>query len=491
MRLSPTFFRSNAALPQGQLSEPERGEAGADSEQWIRELAGGGPDVNPELTGSAKFAVYDEMRKTDPTIKSLLWIPSLAIRGANWGLEPRDEREGLDRLLADFVAANLGLEGEDGWLDLSWSKLTQQGLEEMVWGCMLEELVWGEIRSWRDADGDEHLVRPLARLAPRLPATVSKFERATDGAIAQVTQQLPNTRPIPGSKLSYLVFEQEAGRWDGVSLLRPAWGSWRIKKALLVAAGIGWDRFAMGLPVIWHPETPEGEERAKQIGRNVRSHERAYVHFPVPSGGSKADSEWALEILNAAATLADPTPLIKLLSDQQAEAGLLNFMRLGLGETGARATAEAQANPFYLACEAIADDLRRERMRQVIRRLIEVNFGAEAAAAHCPRLTVSRIVPRDLETIARALGLLSTAGFAFTDRAATDDVRELVGFPKLPRSLEEQGISRARLQQILSSLGLDSQTFAKIVAALPEEVGLARNRAEGGPLPIGNGAGPA
>lgn len=478
------------AAPTGPLNDPPSGEAGADADRLANDLMDGGPDVNPELSGHPKFEVYDEMRKTDPTVKSILWVPSLVIRGASWGLEPKSS-DPLDRLIRDMVADQLGLEGELGWLDLSWSKLTQQALEMMAWGAMLEELVWGDVRSWRDADGDEHLVRPLARLAPRLPSTIRRVERNPDGSIRQVEQTLPGTRPIPGSKLTHMIFEQEAGRWDGVSLLRPAWGAWKIKKALLVSAGIGWDRFALGLPVVWHPDNPDAEQRARQIGRSIRSHERAYVHFPVPaSAGGRDQAEWGLEIMNAAATLGDPTPLIKMLSDQEAEAGLLNFMRQGLGETGARATAEAQANPFYLACEAVAQDLARERARQVIRPLVEVNFGKQAAEERCPLLTVSRIVPRDLTTIAQALGYLTAAGFTFTDRGAWDDVRDLVGFGRLPEDeLGEQGIGRARLVEILQRLGLDSDTFARIVSALPDDVGVARNRdgrmpMEGEPLPF-------
>jgi len=472
--------------------EPWRGEAGAEAEALFGDLAGGGPDVNPELTGSAKFAVYEEMSMTDPTVKALFWIPMLSIRGASWGINPKDEREGVDRMIRDFVAENLGLEDELGWMDLSWAKLTEQGLGMMRWGSMLEELVWGDVRTWRDQDGDEHLVRPLDRLSPRLPSTIQTFERNPDGSVKRIVQSISGTQPVKGEKLTYMVFEQRPGSWDGISLLRPAWGAWRIKKALLISSGIGWDRFAFGLPVVWHPDTPEGEQKAKQIGRSARSHERGYVNFPLPPGGSKEQAEWGLEILNAAQSLADPTPLIKLVSDQIAEAGLQNFMRQGLGQTGARATAETQANPFYLAVEAIAHDLRRERTRQVIRRLVEVNFGKEAAEHRCPVLTVGRIIPRDITAISQALSYLSAAGFTFTDRGAIDDLRELLGFGRLPNDLDDAGIPRPALMAAIESLGLDSETLAAIVNALPPDVGVARNRVtgngrvpqEGGPLPI-------
>lgn len=491
MRLATTLFRPSrtlAAAPQGAIREPAKGEAGAESEQLWADLMGGGPDFNPELSGSAKFPVYEEMAMTDPTVKSLIWIPMLSIRGAAWGLDPKDEAEPLDRLICDFVAQNLGVGDELGWMDLSWPKLVEQALGLMMrYGPCIEELVWDDVKPWRDGDGDEHLTRPLARLSPRLPSSIQNFERKPDGSIRRIVQNLSNTRPIPGEKLTYMVFEQRPGHWDGVSLLRPAWGAWRIKKSLLISSGVGWDRFALGVPVVHHPDTPADEQRAREIGRSLRSHERAYVNFPVTGGTTAKDAEWGLEILNAAQSLADPAPLIRLLSEQIAEAGLQHFMRQGLGQTGARATAETQADPFYLAVEAIASDLRRERMRQVVRRIVEVNFGKEASEQRCPVLTVSRIVPRDLVSISQALSYLSTAGFTFTDRGAIDDVRELLGFGALPNDLEAAGIPRAALMQALSSLGLDSATFASIVNALPDDMGIARNRvpAEGEPLQIG------
>jgi hypothetical protein len=472
-------------MPAGKVNDPAKGEAGAEAERLMTDLMGGGPDFNPELSGAAKFPVYEEMAATDPTVKSLIWIPMLSIRGASWQLDPKDEAEPLDRMICDFVAQNLGIGDELGWMDLSWPKLVEQALGMMMrYGPCLEELVWDDLKTWRDADGDEHLTRPLARLSPRLPSSIQNFERRPDGSILRIVQNISGTKPIPGEKLSYMVFEQRPGYWDGVSLLRPAWGAWRIKKSLLISSGIGWDRFALGVPVVYHPDNPADEERARNIGRSLRSHERAYVNFP--TDGPKEQSAWGLEILNAAQSLADPSPLIRLLSEQIAEAGLQHFMRQGLGQTGARATAEAQADPFYLAVEAIAGDLKRERARQVVRRIVEINFGKAAADDRCPNLTVSRIVPRDLVAISQALSYLSTAGFTFTDRGAIDDVRELIGFGRLPNDLEERGISRERLTAILTGLGLDPAALAAIVNALPADVGVARNTVpiEGGPIAL-------
>lgn len=481
MRLRSTLLRRYTDLPAGDLSSTIGGTAGADGDVWLGDLAAGGPDVNPALSGQAKFAVYDEMAKTDPGIKGLLLLFSLTARSAVWGLSPAAEGDPVAQAVRDFVAWDLGLEGKVGELDVSFGSTVAQAFEMALRdGPSLEELVWDDVREWRDADGDAHLVRPLARLAPRPASTIASVERDTKGRIGRVTQRLANTRPIPAEKLCLFVAMPEAGRWDGVSLLRPAWGPWRIKKELLIAAGIGWDRFAMGLPVVWHPDTPGGEAKARSIGRSIRSHERSYVNFPLPSGGGRDAAEWGLEILNAAATLADPTPLLRFVSEQIAEAGLQQFTKLGVTDTGSRAVGDVQAEAFYMAVSAFANELARERSRQVIRRLVALNFGEQIAELATPTLTVSKIASRNVETISRALSYLSAAGFTFTDRDAVDDVRDLLGFARLPDELHDSGIPRGELERILKGLGLDSQTFADIVNALPPDIGVARNRtAEG------------
>lgn len=482
MRLRSSFLtpsRGYADAPVGDITGPDRGEAGAEADSWLNDLLGGGPDVNPELQGGLKFLQYDEMRKTDASVKSVLMFLKLPVRSAVWGLEPAAD-DPVDRLIADFVAQNLGLEANDGWMTQSWDKLLEQGLSMLDMGACIEEFVWDDVKPWYDADGDAHLKRRLLRLAPRPCSSIDKVIRYPDGSIKRVEQNIAEARPIIHTverpKLSHMVFEEEAGRWEGVSVLRPAWGPWRLKRALMIAAGIGWDRFSMGLPVVHHPDTAEGEARAKSIGRSIRGHQRAYVRFPVPPGMTKEESEWALEIVNGAQTLADPTPLLKWFCDQIAEAGMQQFARQGMGETGARATAEVQVDPYFLAVQALANNIRRERSRQLIRTLVRVNFGEEAAERQVPNLTVSKIQARNVSVVASAIGILAGVGFTFTDREAQDDIREMLGLTALPDDLESMGIDRERLRQILAGAGLDETQLAEIVNSLPEEIGVARNR---------------
>ena len=489
MRLRSTIFdgRRYQALPTGELGTAAGGsEAGASSDSWYAEVLGGGPDVNPELTGSQKFPIFDEMASTDPTIKALLQFWSLPIRSAVWSLEPRVKDDPVALAIRDMVAWNLGLEDELGQMDLSWSG--QLGLTintGLKHGPAIEELVWGDIATWRDADGDPHLVRPLARLAPRPAKTIGKVIRS-QGLVSEITQVTPGTKPMPFDKVSYIVFDpEETGRWEGSSMLRPAWAAWRMKKALQIAAGIGWDRYASGLPIVFHPDNPDAEERAKKIGEQIRQHERAFVNFPSngPGQNGRPDSAWFLELLNGAATLADPVPLLRWFTEQESEAGLAMFSRLGSTDTGSRAVGEVQIDPFYLGVQSLAQLIRRERERQVIQAIVRTNFGAEAVELYTPKLTVTRIQARNVLVTAQAISYLSTAGFTFTDRGSQDDVREMLGFGKLEDAAQASGISLAALTAVLREQGLDSTTLAAIVNALPPEFGVARNTVpEGTPV---------
>lgn len=490
MPVRPTLFdrRAYGQLPTLNIDDAPRGEAGASSESWYLDVQGGGPDVNPELTGSAKFPIFDEMAMTDPTIKSMIQFWSLPVRSAVWGLEPADEAERFTIAVRDLVAWNVGLEGRMGQMESSWSKslgLTiSTGLKH---GPSIEELVWDDATDYRDADGDVHLVRPLARLAPRPAATIEQIIRR-NGRLDSITQNIAGTRPMKRDKVSYIVFDpDESGRWEGSSMIRPAWVAWRMKKALQIAAGIGWDRFASGLPVIYHPDDPESESRAKRIGRQIRQHEKAFVNFPTlgPSstGSGKPDVEWFLELVNGAQTLADPTPLLRWFADQEVEAGLANWSRLGRSESGSRAVGEVQIDPFFLGVQAVAHEVARERERQVFRRIVAVNFGDDVAEWATPKLTVSKIQARNVTTVAQAVSYFSAAGITFTDAGAINDFRELLGLGLLDDAAEVAGVEPADLLRALRAAGLDEATLQSILAELPPEIGLARNTA----LPEGSG----
>lgn len=391
-------------------------------------------DSNPDLMPPLRFITFNQMRNEDSAVRSALWMFKLSIRAANWGLEAASS-DPLDIAIRDACAWNFGYLDKLGVLDLSADEQHQQALLCLDFGSMFEEIVWGDVMAWRDADGDEHLLRPIARLAPRFPGTFRypdgiKVNKRT-GFIESITQVLPNTRPIPGQNLSYYALEREGTDWLGRSLLRSMYGPWKLKRAVMISSGMGWDRYAFGTPVVRYPDGggPGKKREAQDIGRNWRTHERGWVVLE-----GKKDQGWDVEIVGGSQTIGDASPMVRLYNDEIAMAALQQFTQLGRTGSGSRAVGDVQVEPFYLACQAIADSISMQKMRLQFRHFVDENFGP---AFDVPRLNVSKIQAKNIVTLTTAISSLADAGFHFTDPDTQDDVRDMLDLRKLPKEARD------------------------------------------------------
>lgn len=417
--------RRELAVTGTRADRPAPGADGADGDAgWWDAFRS--DDANPLWQDRAsRFRACDEMRKSSPSVKSTLLMMKLPMRAATWSFTPpRGSTDPTDKLVADACSWLFGLEDRPAAMSTTWDQTLSQALLKLDYGCMFGELIWKpEVQTFRDADGDEHLVFAPQRIAPRYPRTVDRIESdPVTGLIAKFTQNLPGTKPIPPEKLVVHVLERE-GDWFGTSLLRPMYGPWKLQKELMVAAGIGWDRFAAGIPWMKHPDTLNDSRKAKSVMRGVRSHEHAYVTYP--TGG---DWDWGIE--SGAGSLADPTPLIRLYSEQIAQAGLQQFSSLGTSAGGNRALGEVLIEPFFLAVQSIAGEVAAELLTDVVRPFVDANFGQ---GVPLPTLGASRIAVQNIATLTQAIADLSTAGFRFDDLETQNDIRSLLEM----RPLEE------------------------------------------------------
>lgn len=399
----------------------------------------GGHDTNPDLMGRLKYEVFREMALSDPAVRSLEWLYKLPIRSADWSLTPASE-DPLDLFVADFLAWQFGL-GEVipqrrhaiARLSQTWDQSLNQALLSLRYGAHGEELIFSDtIETYVDGDGDEHLVRPLARLAPRFAATVYEYEiNARTGEIDWIRQDTPKARPIPGDKLAWYVPDDAEQAFWGESLLRSAFGAWKLKREMLTATAIGWDRYSSGIPIVRYP-TGSGADKlreAENIGRNWRAHERGWVVLE----GTVLEG-WDVEIKNGNGTLPDPVPLLQHYDQQIAAAGIQQFSALGTTDTGSRAVGQVLQEPYFMALSAIAGMIAQTRMRRVFRRVIDVNFGKDVAV---PELTVRKITGKNISLLAQIIADLSGAGLSFTDPGTQNDLRDSLDLRHLPADVQK------------------------------------------------------
>jgi len=419
---------------EGKTKDPPKGVAGADGPQIYSEMIVGGEDLNREWDGRGKYPIIEEMRKSDPCVRSNLFMYKGPIIGADWSFDPADDGEAKDRLIADCASWQFGLEAPaTGPMDLGWKEGRRQDLLFLDFGAHFTEDSWDkDLTDWKDADGDVHKIRTLLRLAPRFASTVGEMDtdKAT-GAITKFIQDLPQASPIPPEKLTAYVFDREGNNLFGTSFLRSMFGAWRMKKAMMLSSAIGWDRYAAGVPVVRYPmgTSSTHEAKAKLIGRNYRQHERGYIVLE----GSKEEG-WDVEIIGGAATMADPVPLLNKYDEQMSMAGLTMFSQLGITQSGSRAVGDVLRDPYLEALGYVADLLIEAFSRGPLRRWVDHNFGREF---DLPILKVSGLAAKNIEMVVSAIATLSGAGFNFASPDDQDLVRNLLDFPALPEDLRK------------------------------------------------------
>jgi hypothetical protein len=209
------------------------------------------------------------------------------------------------------------------------------------------------------------------------------------------------------------------------------YGPWRLKKSLMIAAAIGWDRYSSGVPVVRYPKGAGSRAKREARGGGPQlPHPRTRLDHVRGHEGRRVGSRHH----RRSQTLADPTPLINLYNEEMATAGLQIFTRLGSSHHGSRAVGEVLADPYYLAVQSYAKDIAAMRMRGPFRAFVDINFGTNVKV---PILSVSKIQAKNMLVIAQAIQYLAAAGLNFTDRDTQNDLRDQMDLRHLPEPVQQ------------------------------------------------------
>lgn len=141
--------------------------------------------------------------------------------------------------------------------------------------------------------------------------------------------------------------------------------------------------------------------------------------------------------------------MLEYYRGEVAGAMLARFKELGQAQTGARATANVQAEVWYNALHAIARYLE-DSCNAALRRLIDKNYPN---VTRYPYLKASGIEARNVLEFAQAMTLLTNAGLLFADTPTREWVRNAVDAPAEDEEEAEMMTQAKALQQKLETLG--------------------------------------
>lgn len=338
-------------------------------------------EENQELRFPESIPVYDRMRSQDGHVESILSAVTLPVVKADWQLEGDVAPE-----VEQLVRESLGIpkpgeaRARNAGYGISWKDHITQCAPPMLWaGFMAFEQVYVV----NEATGQIH----LRKLAPRPPRTITRIEVAKDGGLEAIYQTpvwtpgmsvFEETR-ISVDRLVMYTHRKEGADWTGRSMLRAANKHWLIKDVLLRLDAQAAERNSMGIPVVSYDD-PSQKETAEAIAANARAGATAGVALP---------RGMSMKIIGTEGSTVDLIPRIRYHDQEIARSALAMFLDMTSNENGSRALAEPILDVFMDSVQAFADSIAETATEHVVRDLVRLNFGPEAA--------YPSVVPGDLK----------------------------------------------------------------------------------------------
>lgn len=420
-------------------------------------------EYNSKLQDIQGIALYDEMRKSDGTVKAVVLATSLPIRRAKWFIKSATEDE-RDKEIAEFVSASLF-----EYSSITWDDLLRQALLSLPLGVMIFEKVF----TVRTIDGVDRIV--WKKFAPRLPKSIQKWEMENGKMGIQQLKQGGALVDIPIEKLLIFVNEMEGENWWGTSILRAAYKHWYIKNNFYKIDAIAFERQGLGVPYAKMPDNYSEADRAKAetILKNLRAHHQAFIIEP-------HDYEIGFKDMMAK-TLRDPKESIQHHNREITKGVLATFLELGATDSGSRALSEDQSGLFLKSLEAVAGNIADAFNKFAIRQLVDMNFDNVDSY---PELTFNDIARVDVKNLSEAYKTLTEAGGIKSSEQDEQYFRELLDLPERDPDAEEPADDTTdeedENEEIIDELGMSDKkgtikkkeypTRSEIIASIKRSV---------------------
>lgn len=368
---------------------------------WLRR------EYNPALRDLQGLRKYDEMKRSDSTVRGALRAIKTPILGARWFVKPATD--GIrDKNIADFVTWNL-TEG----MSISFGQVIQEALLMLDYGYYMFEKVF------TDSDYRQPGKVCWQKFAPRHPMDVVSWDWDANGAPVAVEIYNPTiitgglissqTTTIDIDKLVVFTFDKEAGDLTGVPLLRSAYKPWYYKSQLEKIDAIQKERHGIGVPIIILPVGFSNDDKliAEQIGRNLRTNERAHVVLP---------PGWSIEFAKLQGQLTDALKSVEYHNTEILKNILATFIENRSGSP------EANQDLFLKSCRYVAEQIESVINLYCIPQLVNYNWSK---VKRYPQLKVRRIGEvTDWRTLSFALRNVIGAGIIRPDDPLEELVRE-------------------------------------------------------------------
>jgi hypothetical protein len=379
---------------------------------WTRE------ELLPELRDKLGIRKWYDMKRNDGTVRGALNLVKTPIRAARWFIQPASD-SALDKNISEFVEKNLFEK-----LNVDWAQLLDDILLCIDYGYMAFEKVYEFDRQGRVV---------LKKLAPRHPLDINQWVFDSNGGPAGLIMEpfvpygniggafsgfsdLPPDANlgqfIPISKLAIFSYEAEAGDLRGTSVLRSVYKHWYYKDTLYKIDAIQKERHGIGVPVIKLPPgfTPADKTLADEIGRNLRTNDRAHIVIP---------ANW--EIMFAKLE-GQPVDCIRSIEHHNMQIQV-NILAPFMDDSGSD---DSSMDMFFKSTRYLAKTVANIINKHIITQLVDLNF----TRGEYPTIRARRIGEwNDLRTWSFAFRNLVGSGALIPDDPMEAFIRDELDLP--------------------------------------------------------------
>ncbi len=375
------------------------------------------------LRGHMAADIFDKMRRQESEIKMVLSAVQNPIMDAKWDIEPGDDSADA-QMIADFIEHVLFSD-----MDKSWDQFVKEALTCVPFGFAVFELLDKVVLNhptWGSYNG-------IKSIAFRSPRTIYRWnlDKAT-GKLASVTQiafgDLQRLVEIPAPFLMVVTIDQEGDSYEGISMLRAAYGPFFRKQNYLKLMAIGIEKFAVPTPIGRIPNGKQNTEEAQNLITALQiysNHEQNYITLPAspPNSGG-----WDIELKPSS---FDPEKVQKAIDAEDkniVKSFLAQFLELGMTTSGGSwALAFNQSDFFLSAIEHIAKLISGRMNQGPIKRLVDLNFGPQAKY---PKLVHYGVSDKAGKELSETLKNLADSQVIIPDDELEGHIRQRYRFPK-------------------------------------------------------------
>ena len=378
-----------------------------------------------DLRGKEAADIFDKMRRSDPKVKMITSAMKNPIAAASWEISGTEDEETVSgaqqkELIEHILFNDMGK---------TWDRFVREALSMIDFGYSLFEVTYkAEINHPKFG-----AYNGLKSMAFRSQRTIERWNIKRSGKLASVYQQAfgdgQDNVEIPADYLLHFAIDMEGDNFEGISILRPAYGPWLRKNQFLRLMAAGVEKYAIPIPKLVVPTGKEQTaeyKKAKEALRAYVSHRCNYIM--VPAG-------WKLDLTT---NNFDADKVRSVIDGENVEivnAALANFLELGQSGSGSYALGSDLSDFFLGGLEYVADQITEVINTVLIPKLVKLNFAD--GIVRC-KLKHSGIRDKAGKELADVVKVLVDSGVVMSDDRLEESLRKRFGLPEKEESTERE-----------------------------------------------------